>query len=215
MPSRRRHYEATRRSTRAAPPTSSPRRSCASRSCAATPDFEIGANLDREAGTFLGLPLGIQVPLFDRNQVEIARATGARDEARAGYRAEVERTLSAVAGALALAEARWRAWRSQVELVMPEAERAEATTKKALEAGGTDALRYLAVIVEVRRAHLTTLLARNQLFEALLALESACGVPLLAFPGEPGLEGHGSWQCDFPPPQPCPGPNASNAKEGE
>jgi len=152
-----------------------------------------------------GLPLGWELPIFDRNQPGIARAHAARDEARARYRAELARVFARISAARALVLTRGRTLDRLMTKVAPEAKRTVETTRQALGAGATDALSYLAVLSTTREASLDTVRTRNELFGAWSVLEGACGVPLLAFPDEPGDEAP---EAGFPPPQ------APNAAEG-
>ena len=87
------------------------------------------------------------------------------------------------------------------------------TTRHALGVGATDALRYFAVLGTTRAAAVDTVRAHNRVFDAWLELESACGVPLLIFPNEPGVPsstsaaGAQAQVGDFPPAPPANEPN--------
>jgi cobalt-zinc-cadmium efflux system outer membrane protein len=164
----------------------------------AIPDLSMGLELEVEGENYLSLPLGIEIPVFDRNQGGIARALGARDEARARFRAAVERMLAAMATAHARVSARMHHLRRLEEHVAPEADGALAATRSALSAGGTDALRYLEVLRTARAVSLEVRDARAALYGAWSDLEGACGLPLLRFPHEPG----GAWPAPLPLPPP-------------
>ncbi len=129
----------------------------------------------------LGLPLGIEIPLFDRNQGPIARACAHRDEVRERYAAALDRALSEVARARRriLHQRRILArYDHQHEMGMTMADQAE----RALEAaGGVDLARYLEILRTGRRVEVDRLLARADLYDAWLDLEGACGAPLLRF----------------------------------
>jgi outer membrane protein TolC len=152
----------------------------------ALPDLEMGLDYDNEDGDrTLGLPLGIEIPLFDRNQQGIVSACARRDEIRVRYRAALQRLLSEVATAHARLEAR-RATRAVLTAaVEPASRRTLETARRGLEAGTLDVLHYLEVLRAERAAALESLDARIAEHEAWLELEQAAGVPLLTFPGQP------------------------------
>jgi outer membrane protein TolC len=63
------------------------------------PDLVFGSAFGGETGehkTVLGLSLGIELPLFDRNQQAIAEAHERRDEVRTRFESEAQRVLAAV-----------------------------------------------------------------------------------------------------------------------
>ena len=161
-----------------------------------TPDLDLGVGFGKDDLNALSLPIGIQVPIFDRNQVGIGRAVATREAARVRYRAEVTRLLARISEARAVLIARSMRLERMQTRVTPEAERTLITTQDALEAGATDALSYLAVVRTTRGAALDTSSARIAVYAAWSALEEACGVPLLDFPGAPG------GQVSFPPAAP-------------
>lgn len=169
----------------------------------ARPDLSMGLELEVESENFLSLPLGIEIPVFDRNQAGIARALGARDEARARFRAEVERLLAGIATARARVASRRDRLRRLEDRVAPEAESALEATRSALAAGGADALRYLEVLRTARAVSLEVRDARAKTYEAWSDLEAVCGLPLLRFPHEPG----GAWPAPLPLPPPPPPAN--------
>jgi outer membrane protein TolC len=185
-----------------------------------TPDPGIGLNYQYDEVHELGLPVGIKLPVFDRNQPTIQRTYEAREASRERYRAELGRLLSRISAARALVETRGRTHARYTAGVAPEAARTLETTRQALRAGATGALSYFAVLSTTRAASIDALRARNDHFAAWLELEAACGVPILAFPNAPGSE---PAAMAFPAP-PAPPPlapqadaatNNTNEKEGE
>jgi len=134
----------------------------------------------------LGLPLSIEVPIFDRNQPGIAAACARRDALRERYAAEVNALFADVelAHAGLLVRRRQLALRSsQIE----PSEQTRALAESVLQQTGTlDMLRYLEVLRATRRAQVSFLESRLAVYEAWTALEQACGSPLLRFGHEPG-----------------------------
>jgi cobalt-zinc-cadmium efflux system outer membrane protein len=150
------------------------------------PDLEITLELEAEAESDVwGLPIGIEIPLFDRNQPGIAAARGAREEARVAYEAEASRALASIEAA----RRRVRSRGARLEILRtrsaPAAKEALDLARRSLEAGAADALQFLEVLRAEREARLATLEAEHSLYEAWFDLEEACGAPLLAFPDEP------------------------------
>lgn len=151
------------------------------------PDFHFGPSFESEVGekkSVLGLTLGIELPLFDRNQQAIATADKRREEIRTKYEAAANRALAAL-------EKTWRSiqvinekLRLLQNNLLPKANANIELARKSLEAGATDALRFLetergqrAVLIEAQEAELSVR-------EAWVALEQAVGIPLIQFPGE-------------------------------
>ena len=153
---------------------------------AANPNIEIGAGLEREPpDSRIGLPLAFELPIFDRNQVGIARARAARDAVRERYRAELQRRLSAIATARADLEGKRAVLEALETRVRPAAARTLEAARDGLEVGSIDALRYLEAVRAERSAAVDIVDARRAVYEAWSLLEQAAGIPLLGFPEGP------------------------------
>lgn len=154
----------------------------------AMPDFEMGMGLENEAGNLtLGLPFGIELPLWDRNQPGIAAACAARSEIRVRYSAALQRLLADVAAARARLVAARNAHEALVARVHPASQRTLAAARAGLDAGSIDALRYVEVLRAEREVAVDVLATRIGVYTAWSDLEDAAGVPLLRFPGEPTM----------------------------
>ena len=151
------------------------------------PDLKIGpsgAGDPGETSTLLGLSLGIQLPLFDRNQQAIAQARHLREEIRIRHDSAANRALAGLDrahAALVLAANRRRVLE---EKVLPQAQRSIDLAHRSVVAGAGNALRLLdaershrAIMIEVHRASLAER-------TAWIDLELAVGKPLMLFPGE-------------------------------
>jgi outer membrane protein TolC len=143
------------------------------------PDLDLGPTFEREgAENRLGLPFSIEVPLVDRNQVGIARACAAREEARVRYEAALQRILASVASAHArLLRRHERLARLQTD-VEPAARGTLEAMRAALAAGAGDTLRFVEVLRAERDVALALVGARARLHEAWSDLEEAAGLPL-------------------------------------
>lgn len=151
------------------------------------PDFKFGQSAEGDISdrkTLLGLTLGIDVPIFDRNQQAIASAKGKRDEIRCKYEAAANRALSNLD----------RAWRG-VQLasekltflraeLLPKAQQSVELSRKALDAGITDSFRVLENQRAQRAITLSIVDAELTLRRAWVELEQAVGYPLMLFPEE-------------------------------
>ncbi len=128
-----------------------------------------------------GLGFGIEVPLFDRNQLGIAAAEGRRNEARAAFEAALSRQVAAIDAALTRLAHR----AERLTLLRDQAEPAARATldlaDRALRGGAADALRYMTVARTEREVRLDRLDAEESVLEAWCDLEAACGSPLLRF----------------------------------
>ncbi|MCZ7645691.1 MAG: TolC family protein [Planctomycetota bacterium] len=151
------------------------------------PDFHFGPSFERETGekkTVLGLTLGIDIPLFDRNQQGIASSKKRREEIRTKYEAAANRALASLE----------KTWRS-IQLVneklkllkntlLPKANANLELARKSLETGATDALRFLETERGQRAVLIEALDTELSVREAWVDLEQAVGLPLVLFPGE-------------------------------
>jgi outer membrane protein TolC len=151
------------------------------------PDFRFGPSLGGEAGerkSTLGLTLGIDVPLFDRNQQAIARATRQREAVRTRYESEANRALADLDAALATVALARERRRILLDTVLPRAEANIAIARRTVAAGAGSTLRLLDAERSFRNIQIDALDAQLAELSAWSALEQAVGCPLLAFPGE-------------------------------
>ncbi len=151
------------------------------------PDLQFGAEFEDEVEVQkLGIPLGIELPIFDRNQQAVAEAEARRDGLRELFAAQLNESLAAVENARALVETRMRI-RTLASQQLDAADQLEREAAELLDATGSiDMVRYLGILRTTQRVRLESLEAERALFAAWSALERACGVPLLRFPAEPG-----------------------------
>ncbi|MBX3357455.1 MAG: TolC family protein [Phycisphaeraceae bacterium] len=127
---------------------------------------------------YAGVSASIEVPIFDRNQGEIAERTAARDHVRAEYVAELHRLRSEAASTLA----RVRASKAEIDIqdreVIPLLERNQTLFRSAFQARELNVLDWVTAqqrSLRTRRAYLDTLTAYRR---ALLDLEALSGFPV-------------------------------------
>ena len=150
------------------------------------PDLGIGVGFEDEVeDQLIGLPLGIEIPIFDRNQQDIARAYGQRCQVRAEYQ-------TALAEILGLVEARHAAVEKTldrlrvVDAQLKPADETQDLAQQILDEGGSlDMLRFLEVLRTTRRIRIQHVEARLDAYDAWSALEVAVGSPLLHFASAP------------------------------
>jgi len=150
------------------------------------PDINIAELYASEEGANkYGIGIGIELPLFDRNQPAIARADAHRNEIRAQFEAQVRRGL----GDIDTAYGRLRARRRQLEILdtklEPATKRTLAMARRAVEVGSVDGLQFLTVVKDNRRIRIRVLETRQEVLNSWADLEAACGSPLLVFRDEP------------------------------
>jgi len=155
----------------------------------AIPNLGLGASYERDDGrdgpSRFGLPLGIELPIFDRNQPAIAEACAERDALRRRFEAACTRILGEIEAARELLlRRRDRAHRYDADLE-PAARDALETGRQALAAGETDALRFIDLLRSTRDVESDQVQATREVYLAWTALEHAVGAPLLRFPDEP------------------------------
>lgn len=154
------------------------------------PDFKIGPSYDRETGarqTNLGLTLGIDLPIFDRNQQAIAQAKQAREEIRVKYEAAANRALGALERAYKNYSNASRKLKLLRDVVQPKANANTDQARKAMEVGVSDLLKFLDTERNQRSVSLSVLDAELSVRNSWIALEEAVGIPLMLYPTEDAL----------------------------
>jgi len=145
-------------------------------------DLGLEPSMEREEDEeTYGLGLAVEIPLFDRNQPEIAAQFAAREAARQAYRSALSRSLIAVGAARRLVEQRARRRAILADDALPAAQSAVELAARALQAGQSDALHFLAAARAERGVRLDLLAAEEAHLAAWSDLETACGSPLLQF----------------------------------
>jgi len=147
------------------------------------PRIKIGPTFSHEgdAENYAGVGVTIELPVFDRNQGEIAEKEAARDRVRAEFISDLHRIQSEAMAALA----KTRAVRNEVEIqqreVLPLLERSQSLFREALQDRELIVLDWIAAeqrALRTRRAYLDTLVDYRR---ALLDLEALTGFPIGTF----------------------------------
>jgi outer membrane protein TolC len=151
------------------------------------PDLRLGPSASGEVGerkSVFGLSIGIDLPVFDRNQQAIAEASQRREEARVSYESSAKRALAELKRALravTLATARHALLR---DTVLPRARDSIRLARQSLAAGPGDALRLLDSERSYRTLLIEALDAELSARSAWAELELAVGRPLIVLDGE-------------------------------
>lgn len=151
------------------------------------PDFFIGPSYERETGerkNILGLTLGIEIPVFNKNQQAIATAKAKREETRAKYEAAANLALADLDGAIQIYALAAEKLKFVKDALLPKAQENVELARKSLDAGATDVLRYLEAERGLRQAMLESVEADVAIREALVEIERTVGYPIVQFPGE-------------------------------
>jgi len=150
------------------------------------PDLNIAGLYESDGGdNRFGIGIGIELPIFDRNQLGIARADARRNEVRAQFEAQVRRGLADIDTAYGQLKARHRQLTILKERLEPATGRMLDLARRSLEAGSVDGLQFLTVVKDNRRMRIRVLRVEQDVLDAWAQLEAACGSPLLVFPEEP------------------------------
>lgn len=139
---------------------------------------------DGVSENFGGVSASVEIPIFDRNQGEIAEKTAARDRVRAEYVAELHRLRADGASALARVLAARAEIDTQDREVLPLLERSQTLSRAAFEARDLTVLDWVTAqqrALRTRRAYLDTVIAYRR---ALLDLEALAGFPVWRFAPE-------------------------------
>lgn len=156
------------------------------------PDLVFGPSLGGETGergTILGLSLGIELPLFDRNQQAIAQARKLREEMRTRYESEAQRVLNAVERARENAVLASEQYHVLRDAVLPAAQTNVQIAEQSLAAGAAGALQLLDAERSLRQVQVEALEAQLSQYLAWSDLEKAVGIPLITFPSDPTADG--------------------------
>lgn len=154
------------------------------------PDFRIGPSFERDVGevkNVMGLTLGIEIPVFDRNQQAIATALKRREEIRVKYSAAANTALAALERASRIYVLANQKLRLQKASILPKSNESLNLARKTLEAGATDILRLLEAERTHRSVTIESIETELSVFDAWIELERAIGYPLVQFPGEQPL----------------------------
>ena len=155
------------------------------------PKAKVGPSFEKdvEGNQSLGVGASIELPLFDRNQGEIAEKTAARERLRAEYVAALQEARARAFGArAALQRARTEVELRQRELA-PLIARTEKLFEGALRARELTIFEWITALsraVQTRRDQLDGLV---RYANAVMELESATGMPLAAAAEEHATRG--------------------------
>lgn len=151
------------------------------------PDVRLGPTFEQDVEGSQGLGLGVTVelPLFDRNQGEIAARTAARDHARAEYVATLHRLRARAFDA----RAELRRARAEVELqraeVLPLVDRSEALFESAFRARELSVFDWSAARARSIQARRDLLDALDRYATAVLELDASTGALQLVVTSTP------------------------------
>lgn len=152
------------------------------------PDLQIGLPFEAETGErayLIGLSLGMEIPLFDRNQQGIRRADSERDAARARFDAEIHARLTELERSLLELDLARSRSTVLVRERLPRAEAALELAHDSLAAGSSDARQLLDTERLYQAVWLEAVEASRDERLAWVALERAVGIPLMTFESTP------------------------------
>lgn len=151
------------------------------------PDIHIGPSYEGDPGEqkrVLGLTIGLELPIFDRNQQALAQAKLSRDEVRVKYEAAANRALAGLERAHRNYELAREKLKLLNDIILPKAANNIEQARKALGAGVSDALKFLETERSQRDAQNDALETELSARAAWVELEKTVGHPLLSFPSE-------------------------------
>jgi outer membrane protein TolC len=152
------------------------------------PRLELGPALGRESGGdwSLGAGLGIELPLSDRNQGEIAGKESLRQRARAEYAAALQRARAEAFDALA----RMRSARSELDAVqrdlLPLVQRTQDLAERAFRAGEVGVLDWITAQQRTLTTKKAVLESAVRYRAAVIDFEAAAGLPTAPVVGPAG-----------------------------
>jgi outer membrane protein TolC len=140
------------------------------------PDIQVGFASQRNESSikFLGGFASLGLPIFDRNQAEIALAEATRARLGHEYEARVLGVRAEVAAALEAGRA-FDAQIAQASRSLPEARALEAAERDAIKRGDVDRLTYQVVRTNLLELELGLESLSQARHEVAVALETSCG----------------------------------------
>ncbi len=151
------------------------------------PDLALGAAFEREPGetqSSLDLTVGIELPIFDRNQQNIAVARRHREEIREKYTAAANLAFADLEQAcrnheLAQEQRNWVR-----NSMLPRARSNVVLARKSVAAATIGSLQYLEIQRAMNAVLIEEVRSELELRDALIDIEQAVGRPLWLFPSE-------------------------------
>lgn len=144
------------------------------------PRLKVGPSYEKEVekNQSLGLGLSLELPLFYRNQGEVAEKAARRDRARAEYAAALHRLRASALGAAASLRRAREVVEAQEKEVLPLVKRGRELFEGAYKARELSVLDWVAAEQRSLRARREYLDSLARYAKALVELESVTGVPL-------------------------------------
>jgi len=151
------------------------------------PDIGFGSSFVGEPGgtkKIWGLSIGIAIPIFDRNQINIKEAEMEREKVRVDYEATLNESLAILEGLYETYNLVKEKEKLLREKVLPRAQANLDAALKSLKAASIDSLKYLEVERGLQNLMIGALKAEEEIRETFSLIEQAIGVPLAFFPNE-------------------------------
>ncbi len=151
------------------------------------PDLSLGTSYEGEPGErkeTWGLSLGIEIPVFDRNEQAIDQAWEEREKARVDYEALLTESLSALESLYAVYGLGREKRKLLEEVVLPRSRENLDVAMAAMQAAALDSLKYLEVERKLRAVLVEAIEAESEIRKTVNDMEQAVGMPLVLFPGE-------------------------------
>jgi cobalt-zinc-cadmium efflux system outer membrane protein len=151
------------------------------------PDFDFGAEFEKDPGETMRIftfGLGMELPLFDRNQQGIAEAVKAREEIREKYCAAMNLAIGGLEHSFRLFELSQLKWRSTLDHALPQARANVELAKRSMGASQIDSLQFLQVERDLRNLLAQAIASELEFRKTMITVERAVGCPLWYFPSE-------------------------------
>ncbi len=151
------------------------------------PDLDIGAGYEQEVGEdkkVLGTGLGIELPIFDRNQQGIIEAQSRQDNTRLAYKSEMNKALNRLESGIKRYRLYLKQYKEIESHLIPLSQKNIRSAERALRIGSLDILLFLELQKEYRDLLIKQIDLKKSLWDALLDIENITGYPIYMFPDE-------------------------------
>lgn len=151
------------------------------------PDISLGGSHEQEVSDkskIIGLRVGVDLPIFDRNQHGISQAFNEREVIRKAYEQTVSESLSVLKKTFDQLNIQITKNKYIEEILLKKAEQNLNIVEKNLKVGAVDILRYLEVVRSHQEISILALESKKELLQTWLHLEETIGKPILLFPNE-------------------------------
>jgi outer membrane protein, heavy metal efflux system len=151
------------------------------------PDLGIGVGYEPEVGELkqvLESGVGMDLPIFDRNQQSIIESKNKRDQTALAYKTEMNKALTRLESGTKRYNLYFKQYKEIESHLIPLSIKNIKSAERALKIGSLDILLFLELQTKHRDLLIKQIDLKKSLWDALVDIEEITGYPLYLFPDE-------------------------------